>query len=530
MARRRAARPAAPPRTVLIPPRQHCWVESDAFDRTLVAELIADSPSLGAVVEAGGRLVPHFRELVEDVFCLLYKLEPRFRPEDAVGPAAALNRRLLQELVGHAALAVLRTETQLDDAQAALATLLVAERLVALLKSEALLPRGDLLDLWDLARQEEEVRARGEEAQNLDQTTLDRATGEEADPAAADAAKRARAKVGDAAQVAEARLRQKAKNVAGRLAEMPPRGRDALPAAAAAAIPQLGQARENAQAWGTGLGAGGRTSPGKQMELGRRLATNPKLKRLAQLVGRMRAQAAALRRKTLERASEEVFDVRFGRDLERLLPPELVALRHPLLRKDFARRLVEGRLLAYSLRGTDERGRGPMIVCLDGSGSMAGDKELWSKAVALTLLEIARRQRRLFRFIGFSSPETPLFVRDLNPREHWEVRMDRVMDVAEYFPGGGTDFETPLSAAVECLGAARYRRGDVVLITDGECEVSPAWQEGFLADKKRLDFSLYSILIDVGPSATGTLAALSDRVTAVSQLTDEGARDLFIRL
>jgi len=522
MARRRTA---PPPRTVLIPPRQHCWVESDAFDRTLVAELLADAPSLAAVVEAGGRLVPYFRELVEDVFCLLYKLEPRFRGEREVGPAAALNGRLLRDLVAHPALGVLRAETQLDEAEAGLATLLLAEGLLARLKTESLLPRGDLLDLWDLARQEDEVRAHGEEAESLD-----RAAGEGETPEAAEAVKRARAKVGQAAQVAEARLRQKAQNVARRLAEMPQGGRDALPAAAAAAIPQLGRARENAQAWGTGLGAGGRTSPGKQIELGRRLATNPKLKRLARLVGRMRAQAAALRRKTFERASEEVFDVRPGRDLERLLPPELVALRHPLLRRDFARRLVEGRLLAYALRGTDEHGRGPMIVCLDGSGSMAGDKELWSKAVALTLLEIARRQRRLFRFIGFSSPDTPLFVRDLNPRAHWEVRMDGVMDVAEYFPGGGTDFQTPLAAAVECLGAARYRRGDLVLITDGECEVSPEWRERFLADKKRLDFSLYSVLIDVGPSATGTLAALSDRVTAVSQLTDEGARDLFLRL
>ena len=462
--------------------------------------------------------MPHFAELVEDVFCLLYKLEPRFRAPADVGPAAALNRTLLRQLDEHATLTVLRAETQLDEAQAGLATLLVAERLVAELKSETVLPRGDLLDLWDLARQEEEVRQRGEEVERQDREPGASQDGE------------TRARLGNAAQVAEARLRQKAQNVAGRLGEMPARARDVLPHAAAAAIPALEQARENAQAWGTGLGAGGRTSPGKQMELGRRLATNPKLKRLAALVGRMREHAATLRRKSLERASEEVFSVRLGGDLERLLPPELVALRHPVLRKDFARRLVEGRLLSYALRGADERGRGPMIVCLDGSGSMAGDKELWSKAVALTLLEIARRQRRLFRFIGFSSPETPLFVRDLNPREHWEIRMDRVMDVAEYFPGGGTDFETPLSAARDCLGAARYRRGDVVLITDGECQVSPDWQTLFLADKKRLDFSLYSILIDVGPSATGTLAALSDRVTAVSKLTDDGARELFLKI
>src|SRR5947199_8614135 len=134
-----------------------------------------------------------------------------------------------------------------------------------------------------------------------------------------------------------------------------------------------------------------------------------------------------------------------------------------------------------------------MIVCLDGSGSMEGEKEIWSKAVALTLLEIARRQRRLFRFICFASAATPLFTLDLNPRERHEVQEDRALDVAEYFPGGGTDFETPLTAAVECLAAARYRRGDVVLITDGECRVSPEWRAPLHTGRKRLPFLLFLV-------------------------------------
>jgi uncharacterized protein with von Willebrand factor type A (vWA) domain len=161
---------------------------------------------------------------------------------------------------------------------------------------------------------------------------------------------------------------------------------------------------------------------------------------------------------------------------------------------------------------------------------MAGDKEIWSKAVALTLLEIARRQRRLFRFICFSSADMPLFTLDLNPRERWEVQEDRALDVAEYFPGGGTDFETPLSAAMDCLRAARYRRGDVVLITDGECRVAPEWRERFQAEKRRLGFGLYAVLVDVGPSTVETLHELADRVTAVSALTDDAARELFVRL
>ena len=521
--RRRPARRGSA-RAVLIPPHEHCWVESDAYDRSAFAALVADSPSLSEMVEAGGRLVPHFAALLEDVFCLLFKLEPRLRDPSDVAPAAALNRTLVEAFRDHPLLEHLRTETQLDETRAGLGTVLLAEQVLAWLREERLLPRGDLLDLWDLARREEELRERADEADAMDRMA------EEGDETARAAATRARKAAAEAASLAEARLRQKVRLVGERLGEMPARARSALPAAAAGLTRQISEAGRESASWGTGLGAGGRTSPGRQIELGRRLATNPKLRKLATLVGRMREQAFALRRTSFERTSEEVFDVRPGRALERLLPPELLALHHPLLRRDFARRMIEGGLLTYALRGAEERGRGPMIVCLDGSSSMAGDKEIWSKAVALTLLEIARRQRRLFRFICFSSAETPLFTLDLNPRDRHEVQADRALDVAEYFPGGGTDFETPLSAALDCLRAARYRRGDIVLVTDGECRVAPEWLARFKAEKARLQFSLYSVLIDVGPSSLEVLRQLSDRVTAVSRLADDAARDLFVRL
>src|SRR5579883_3089677 len=494
-------------RTVLIPPREHCWVASDAYDRSAFAELSAATPTLAELAARGGALVPCFRELLEDFFCLLFKLDPRLRAADEVAPAAAFNRALLATLDGHPALAALRAETQLDEAQAGLGALLLGTRVLEALRAEQLVPRGDLLDLWDLARQEDELRRRGEEADAL-----------------AEAPRAAREEATHAARVAEARLRQKAQNVAQRLGEMPGRARTMLPAAAAALAPELADVAREARAWGTGIGAGGRLSPARQIELGRRLVTNPKLRRLAALVGRMRAHALALRRRTLERANAEVHAVEWGDDFGRLLPPELLALRHPLLRRDFRRRLLEGELLVYRLRGA-ESGRGPMIVCVDGSSSMAGEKEVWAKAVALTLLEIARRQRRLFRFVCFAAADTPLFTLDLNPRAHHAVHVDRALDVAEYFPGGRTDFETPLDAAVDALGAARWRRGDVVLITDGECDVSPAWLARFRREKARLGFALFSVLIDVGGGArTGTLAALSDRVTSASRLTDDDAR------
>ena len=141
--------------------------------------------------------------------------------------------------------------------------------------------------------------------------------------------------------------------------------------------------------------------------------------------------------------------------------------------------------MQYRLRGDDERGRGPMVVCLDARASMAGDKEIWSKAVALTLLDVARRERRRFRAILFLFSQTGLYTLDLNRGERWASDLDRALDLADYFAGGGTDFEQPLDAAVDCLGSSRLRRGDVVLITDGECRVGDEWKQRFLAEKKR---------------------------------------------
>jgi len=247
------------------------------------------------------------------------------------------------------------------------------------------------------------------------------------------------------------------------------------------------------------------------------------------MVGRMKFHALALRKKVFERSSEEILEVERGNSLNRLLPHELMTLHHRVLRKDFHRRLLDQELLQYSLRGIEEKGKGPMVVCLDGSSSMAGEKEIWSKAVTLTLLEIARRQRRLFRSICFSSEDTPLQVLDLNPKERYGVEMERVMDLAEYFPGGGTDFEKPLDAALECLKKSRYKEGDIVFITDGECQVSGDWAESFCKEKERLGFSLFSILIDVGPSSLGTLKEFSDRITTIKQLTSDEAKDIFLK-
>ena len=490
MARRTPKKKSSPPPG--LPENTH-WIESDRYDRHAYGQLRRDAASLQELERAGQALVPHFPSLLQDVFCLLFKYNIVFAGESDVLPSAAINRTLLTALHDGEVGRIMREITRLDEAKAGLCTLLVGEGLLEMLKSEKPWTRHDMMDTWKLRQQEEDFQKTRETLEHAGEL------GEQEDAAGKE----------DALAKIEERLKSKA--------------------SAIRAAQQLDEAAEEAERWGSALGSGGRLPADRRLELGRRLAGNEKLKKLIRMVGRMKSHALALRKRTFERANEELYSVEQGGALEHLLPQELVTLHHPLLHRDFQRRLLENQLLQYSLRGMEEKRKGPVVVCLDGSSSMAGDKELWSKAVTLTLLELTRRQRRPFRSICFSSRDTALHVLDMTTRRGADVEPDKLMDLAEHFPGGGTDFETPLDAALECLKKSRYKKGDIVFITDGECQVSPEWSERFLKEKDRLSFSLFSILIDVGHSSVGTLKEFSDRITTITQLTNEGTNDLFIR-
>ena len=248
----------------------------------------------------------------------------------------------------------------------------------------------------------------------------------------------------------------------------------------------------------------------------------------------MRDEALDARRIRTERMADELFDVELGRRLERVLPVELVALRHPVLRPDFLRRLTEGRLQSYALSGS-RRGRGPIVAIVDVSSSMVGAKELWAKGVALTLVDIARRQGRAFRAFTFSSPPTPVrpfhpLSKRSGPGGRREADLKEVVAFAEHFPGGGTDFTTPLDAALETLTESRFRRGDIVLITDGESSLSPAWREQFHEKKKKLGFKLFAVLVDKGHHSAQVFEQLADELVRVSTLTTGSARRIFERI
>jgi uncharacterized protein with von Willebrand factor type A (vWA) domain len=515
----------APAKRVFQPlPKNSFWIDNDAYDRRVWEHLRRQSPSLRELEDNGATLLPHFGPLLQDIFCLLFKNNIHYHPDSEVLPSALLNRKFLDAIHQGSQYDFLRDQTLLNEAHAGLSTLILGERLLALVRQEQFLNRRDMRDLWDIQKQEEVVSQKIEEYDNADTIPEDKLseTGKKA-------LQKAKEKMAGEVQGAEALLRHKTAQLKEDLKQLEAQTKNRMQAEAIKVAQELEDATEEAETWGNTIGTGEKSPPGQKLELGRRLAGNEKLKKLARMVGRMKFHAQALRKKVFERSNEELLEIEQGDALHRLLPHEMLSLHHPLLRKDFYRRLLDQELIQYSLRGVEEKGKGPMIVCLDGSSSMSGDKEIWSKAVTLTLLEIARKQRRLFRSICFSSAETPLQVLDMNPRDRYEVETKTIMDLAEYFPGGGTDFQKPLDAALECLRESRFKKGDVIFITDGECQVDAQWAENFREEKEKLGFSLFSILIDMGPASLGTLKEFSDRISTIKQLTGDEAKEIFVK-
>ena len=178
-------------------------------------------------------------------------------------------------------------------------------------------------------------------------------------------------------------------------------------------------------------------------------------------------------------------------------------------------KFLEGKLLSYELKGVDNVGKGPIIACLDISGSMQGQREMWAKAVVLSLMYLAEKQKRAFGFIAF---EAGVKARKYFPKQAPASFKDKLDIASINSNGGGTDFFSALQVAFEMRSKeAGLKPADVVFITDGECELREEQLKEILESKK--DTRIYGIAINFGGygEADGrTLASFSDEIATVS--------------
>jgi uncharacterized protein with von Willebrand factor type A (vWA) domain len=307
-----------------------------------------------------------------------------------------------------------------------------------------------------------------------------------------------------------------------------------LRGAAAQAAQEREDEDELMRAFGVDDGELSRMPFGERAALANRLKTN-RMAKFAKLIGQFKAMQAAESRRKVKHAPDEVNNIVLGDDLTRLAPSEWINFANDDLEDDFWLRYVNRQVLCYDLIGTEKIGQGPIVVVCDESGSMSynqvlgGTAEAWSKALSLALCEQAKSKGRDFYYIGFSSS-----------RQQWNVKftggkgkLADVIDMTEHFFGGGTHFETPLLQAlaiVEGYDDKDGKRPDIVFITDDDysgdtSDFMAKWNK----TKDKYDLRCFGIAMG-GAGTGGMLAAVSDNVRSVADMTDSDPRvvaDLF---
>ncbi|MGV9814903.1 VWA domain-containing protein [Streptomyces cellulosae] len=505
-------------------------VVAGPYDRVAWRDVYAQSAALR---ELSAQLLTrhaHAPDLLADVFLCAYQAAPRLRDRTVMAPSHLVHHQVVTALTQSPDFAALRRETAGDAYAAAMAVLAQASALRALLERSR--EARERTGRADRARQEAEAAAAavGEALRQA----AEEADGQGEVPAPAATAVR---RAAEAAREAEESARREDGAAAQAMAAAVPGIRSAARNAASAAAEAVRQEAALMRAWGVDAGETERMPFAERARLAERLRSG-RLARWAELIGRFRQMAAGERARKVEHATGELVGVTLGDDLSRVIPSELAVLGVPELRAVFAARYAAGELMLYDSRGEQGTGKGAVIACVDTSHSMYAEgpggvtREAWSKACALALLDQARHAGRDFVGILFSAADKLQVFRFPGDRP---APVSDVLDFAETFLGGGTDFQRPLGTAAKILeeefDTASRARGDIVLITDDACEVSENWTRLWNEIKRRLDFRLFGIAIATADTATASgsvLESLCDNLRTVDDLTDvHTTADLF---
>lgn len=509
------------------PPRHTTAVQGDRMDDMTWADLLNQSPRLRELASDFQWHFAHAGDLLRDVFLSAYKTHPQVRNREDMDPSRLVNHEIISMMLDSPGFVDLRQVTAGDDYAAAMAVLHQADELRRMLEGAK-----DAQHAADAAATAHSAAA---DAAAAVATAHQQATtqADEHGNVPDDAAHAVDAAIAAAAS-ADASAQQ-ASNTATRELAAAARG---LRAAARHSAEQANQAVQQEatlmRAWGVSAGQLQRMDFQQRARLADRLRSSS-LSAYVNLIGRFKTMAAGERARKIPRAPGELVGITLGDDLSRLVPGELANLALPALRPSFLARFAEKRLMVYNSRGQQRAGQGAIIACVDCSGSMTAQhhgvtREAWSKAFALALLDQARAAHRDFIGILFSSAsqvQTFQF-------PHGQADLDEVLAFAESFHGGGTDFEAPLSTAVEHLreqdDADDRQRGDIVLITDGLAEVTEHWKRDWFDTKQLLGFRAFGVAIDDDRAVRhgAVLHTLCDNVRSIDDLTDTSAvADLF---
>ncbi len=246
---------------------------------------------------------------------------------------------------------------------------------------------------------------------------------------------------------------------------------------------------------------------------------------LERLFGPVRRAPAELRDIHTPAVPHDTRGVERSGDIARMLPSEAILFIRPALRLLWHAKRAERALATYRVRGVEQgrfmaddagteardanrpkrkQERGPIIVCLDTSGSMQGSPETIAKAVTLEAVRIASLEKRDCFLYAFSGP-TQVAEFDLTTKRGSVQALLEFLGCSFH---GGTDVAEPMSRALKRVEAAKWSRADVIVVSDGEFPVPGTTTTAVASARKSLHLRVHGLLI--GAERSPAMSALCD--------------------
>ena len=494
---------------------EHYDVDIDIYN-----DIVDQSPVMQQTLEEGEELLPTFKYLHQDIFLSLYKYKARVLPEVDMHISTRMNRGIISNLINTPEYISLRQTCRMDQFNAALGTEIISREAIDILR-EAIEKHKDLEQKKDamdrLMEEEEKIDELIEDIGDIDELIED--------------AKRA----GNGSLAAQLEQERQAKEqsvatlkaMANKIAEdcdelieddeLVSEVSTTMGSTLTETGKQVQEVSELCEAWGLGTGENCQVAFQNKKDAIERIRRSSKLHKLTDLVGKFKESAIVEQKKKAKHGAVEIKGVTTGDKIQDTLPSDRMNLCNDITKGDFYRRMSEHGLLQYSKESNKQKNKGPIIVCVDTSGSMQGDEEIWSKALTVGILEVAQMQKRDFACIIYSShADKPIVIKKD------EIAPQKIIDCAERFHNGGTSFEAPLNEALELIKDSTFKNADIVFITDGDCYVSDNFSRKFKQIKEDKDFRTLGVLVNMGCGhvSDSSLKEFCDNITLVSDIAD----------
>jgi len=468
-------------------------VEHDAFDRMTFDRVAKKCGKLNDIRDTAlGKSpaseeektyhYPFITELQQDIFYSFFKYNPKFINDDKIQQEFRVHKEMIKKAQKNENWRKMRNMTKLDEVNSTIATAYFSEELVReISKRDKKLQK----QIQELQKQRQQIIDLMKDFANAKKEADKKQLAEQIEKVTQEIQQKSEQAMKNISQIS---VSQAIKNATKKMAEY--------------------HETTNTLMWGTETSQMRKVNPEERIALANYLLTNEKLFKLVKELGKLKNIFAETKRREIKHGTSEIYSIGTGRDLGRILPCEVLKMRHPVLKKDFYKRFLDGSLLEYSLRSKEKMGKGNIIVCLDCSGSMSSklydeiSRELYAKALALAILELAVRDNRNYHLIMFEATikQEYKFGKDKKPN------VNDIISIANTTYTGGTNFDAPLEKAISSIN----EEGDIVFITDGMCKVGNDFLKKFNEVKKKLNFQVVSL--QVGNSSTKYLEDFSDDV------------------